>query len=467
MSRRSKMRADAERQQLTLITAPEVKKPARQVRAYGPARINRHAVWNGLLENPDAVIRQFGAWEGLLFYDRMLRQFAFLSGLLDQRIDRVARIERTIVAGDPNDDRSVAMAADLRRLWGRVRGRSLVVRRLLRSMWFGVAPVEKVWERESATGLWAPLGLYDLPPWVVKYGPDGEERILTAETPFNGIPVEPGRIMAMRWGTRWTDYGEAEARDVYLATWNIQTMLDFGSSAIETMGRPIPWAQYPETWSEPDVAEFEASLAAQFALYVMTGSKEGKADITFPGMNVVASGGAGRAELEFIRTMVMWIYIRMLGTPQTMDQTTGSRGLESVRDDIADAKTPAASDALDECLTEGWAADVCAVNWPNEPAELWPYFKSDTSEIEQGLNGNQAQQAERVTLRLAARQITQVTGEELLAALGLPRARAARIIKSTIEERDANRLELDPAISGGNANGNGSDEDRERDVTAA
>jgi hypothetical protein len=163
--------------------------------------------------------------------------------------------------------------------------------------------------------------------------------------------------------------------------------------------------------------------------------------------------------------MVMWIYIRLLGTPQTMDQTTGSRGLESVRDDIADAKTPAASDALDECLTEGWANDVCAVNWPNEPSALWPLFKSDTSEIEQGLNGIQAQSAERVTLRLAARQITQVTGEELLSALGIPRARAARIIKSVVEERDD--LALDPGITGGTSNAGSSDEDRELDAPAA
>lgn len=429
------------------LTKKEALSNAHTQRVYGQSKRNPLSIYNGQLLNPDLVVRQFGQHEGLGIYDRVLRTYSFLSGICDQRIDRANAIQRTIVPGDPNSQISLDMAQDARRVWDRVRGKETILKRLLRGMFTGIAPVEKVWGVDPVTGLAAPMFLYDCPPEAIKFGPNGEEFFLTQFNPLFGERIEPNRFMYFRWGSLFTDYGEGELRNIYPDLYDIQVVTENGIDALGEFSKPTMLVIYPSDYRKEDRNGLKQQCEDQFEKYFMLPAKVNEVTANLLGAEIMTSGGAGRAEFEFVRMKVGHIYIAILGTQQTQDKTSGSRGLEETRNEITDNKTPAASDALDECLTTGWLDDLSAANWANQPVELWPLFKSDTSDISQGITGVQAERALETLLRFSAKQITATAAEELLAALGLPRGRVNRMIASTKDEIE--QLQVDLTIAGG------------------
>lgn len=349
---------------------------AMEKRHYTPTKSDYLSSFGGMIENPDEVISTMGVtWEGLAFYERMLRQFSTLYAACQQRIDRVP--ERRIVAGDPSSETSTAMARDAQRLWQLLPNREIIQRKLLMGMFMGFAPVEKVYGRDATTGLLGPISLYDQPARNFKFDEEGNAYFLGRLSLAQGELVKPHQMMFFRWGSSWTPYGDGELKYVYVATWMIQTIMDFGLQALEELGRPIPMYRVPSTMGSDERGELEQSVASRHKYYVIVPSSGPEVTVEFPGLNVAAGGAAGRAEFEAIRYLDGWIQRAILGTQQTQDRAGGSRALEEVRTSIVDDKTRQASDTLDICLTSQWLSDFGALNWPDQPRELWPRFDSE------------------------------------------------------------------------------------------
>jgi hypothetical protein len=429
------------------LAPDQVERPAYKRRQYGLAQLATQMVQGGWIENPDEVLRQFGSYEGLKFYFRMIRQFAFLGSPIAQRIDPVLGIERTIVPGDSSSDVSIAMADAARRVWADVRNKEVVIRNLLLGQFVGFYPAEKVWGIHSATNLLAPIELYDVPPQNVKFAPDGSPLILRDRS-FRAEPVETRKLMFFRWGTVSTPYGAGELKNIYLATWYMQVILDLGLKALERLG-PIPVVYQPRNPSNPNEADqVEEAVAEQFDFYLIIPTNEDKPRVDMTGETIIANGTAGRAENEWLRYIENWIWNSLVNTTQTQDRGGAGNGkLEEQRRMLKSDKTAATSDALDGCLDDGWMRDLAEVNWSNQPHELWPRFKSDTTEVSSdGLTAAQAEQADKVLLRLVANQMTEIAAQELLVGIGFPRSRAAKMISDTIAKRD--ELETAPDIAG-------------------
>lgn len=332
--------------------------------------------WNGTLDPPDEVIKKFGGWEGLGLYDRILRQFPNVYSACQQRIDRVP--ERRIVPGDPSNPRSVEVAKICNDLYQGLEGREIIQRRLLWGMFYGFAAVEKTWAFDDYTGLFAPIKLYDQPARNIRFDEQGNPFFMTA---FNRTPGEPLRRadwMFFRWGSHWTPYGDGELKYVYVLTWMIQQMMDFGLQALEELGRPIPVYHVPQLMDKDARAALEASVAAQHKFYVMVPTDATEVKVEFPGINVTAGGAAGRSEGEWIRYFDGWIQRALLGTQQTQDRSGGSRALEEVRTQIVDDKTRQASDTLDDVWNRQWLwPDVIAFNFADLDRMAWPRFDSE------------------------------------------------------------------------------------------
>ena len=422
---------------LAPVAAPVAAPDARR---FHVGMISPSVVRDGRVENPDEVIKQFGSWEGLAFYARMLRQFPFLYGICAKSVAAVTAIDRDIKPGDPNNELSVQMAADARRLWSRVRGKETILQHLLWGKYYGFSAVEKVWSKDAHTQLLAPLDLYDLPQWLFKFGPNGETFVLSAKDQSQGefVPDADARFLFFRWGSRYTPYGSGVLQYAYLPTWYIQQVLRFGLQAIERFGRPIPWVRYWRGIDPDDKNDIEKSLAAQFKNYVMTPQDTNLTELEFPAQSVTAAGAAGRAEIEFIRFMQGWAVNAMNLAPMAQqDRSGGAYAAEQVRENIAQDQTPPASQALDATLTEGWLDPVSEQNWRTQPRALWPYFDSDTSEVAQmGLNGAQVSAVVVIGEKLSTNTITATYAEEALAATGIPRVRAAKMVASMVAERD-------------------------------
>jgi len=422
-----------------VVTTPEFAR-----RQFSLVQLTTQLVTGGYVENPDEIVRKFGGYEGIGVYLRMLLQFPFLASPVAQRIDPVVAAERQIVAGDESVDVSMRMAADQRKVFADLKNKESVQKKALMGQFLGIGPIEKVWGIHKATGLLAPIGengdgngLNDVPVRNVKFGPHGEE-LIVAPRNFAGMPVAARKLMIFRWGSTATPYGEGEFKGIYLATWYLQTILDYGMKALELLGRPIPVVHIPRNSPNPDEAdEIEKSIASQFDFYITLPTEEPKASVEMAGGNVAASGTAGRAENEWCRYFENWIWNALLNTSQTQDRGGAGNGkLEEQRGNLKADKVIAASNALDAWWTDGFANDISAVNWPNQPRELWPRFKSDATEVTQnGLDGRQVEQADLQLRRLAANQITVEQAEELITGLGIPRSRVLRMVRAVVAQR--------------------------------
>lgn len=341
-----------------------------------PTRTDYFFTWDGKLDPPDEVVQTFGSYEGLGFYDRVLRQFPNVYSACGQRIDKVP--ERRIVPGDAADELSVQIAKRCDRLYQGLEGREIIQRKLLWGMFYGFSAVEKVWAFDPMTELFAPIKLYDQPHRNIRFDEAGNAYFLTQLDRLSGEPIAPGSFMFFRWGSHWTPYGDGELKYVYVLTWMIQQMMDFGLQALEELGRPIPVYHVPSAMDPDQRAAIETAISSQHKFYVILPTDETSVRVEFPGINVTAGGAAGRSEAEWIRYFDGWIQRAILGTQQTQDRSGGSRALEEVRERQVDDKTRQASDTLDDVWNRQWLwSDVCAYNFPDVPRELWPRFDSE------------------------------------------------------------------------------------------
>jgi hypothetical protein len=417
------------------LTPSIVTSPAMAEQAFTISRFSSSVILNDRVENPDEVVKQFGGWEGLSFFARMLRQFPFLVGICMQWIAAINSIDRAIKAGEPGDDQSEQLAKDARYLYSRVNGKETINEHLLWGKFYGFSPVEKVWTKDDATGLLAPLKLYDLKPWQIKFKTDGTPCVLTSKEPNLGEPVtDPRKFMIFRWGSLHTGYGEGVLKYAYMPTWYIQQVLRFGVQAIERFGRPVPWVRY---WRNLDPAEktaLQSSLAAQFKHYVMTPSDDPKTDVQFPAINITANGMAGKAEQDFCRYMEGWCYVALNLTQQTQDKTGGSRALESTRREIAMDQTPPGSQALDNVWTRQWLDEIGEVNYPSVPRSKWPKFDSDVDAADY-IDGSALAAIGDISARLVSKQMTETWAIEELVRGGFPRMKAIEMVKSVASDK--------------------------------
>lgn len=421
----------------------------RAKRSYGPAQKSPWSVQQGRLASPDTVQSKFGGFEGLQLYGRMYEQNAYLAGKVDERIDRVVEIDRQIVPGDPTDERSQELAAEAKVWWTHLPNKDIFTRELVRGFYYGHGPAEKLFADDGApdpwSGLLAPCAVRGIVPWALKFGPEDEEYFVTDFQP-NGIPIEPGKTFRFLWGSTWSAYGDAEARPLYLPCWFTQQVQEFGLKAIEQFGRPVPVCYYPADWAPSRVDEYDTALAEDYEIYLLLPSDTKEPKTSLLSEQIASQGSAGRSEWAFIANMERWISVRLSGSAQSSD-SSGARASEETKDKRTDLKTPTASRQLDECLTRGLLDDISARNWPTLPREIWPRFDSDTTEInEEKLTGTAAEKADLQIMRVIAHQTPASVAVEIIAGVGVPRARAERMVAAALQERDT--LERDPVISG-------------------
>ena len=139
------------------LTRDVVTSPLYAKRQFSLVQLQTQLVTGGYVENPDEILKQFGSYEGIQFYLRMLRQFPFLASPVSQRIDPVIATERQIVPGDAAVDVSVRMANDLRHVVDDVKNKETIERKALMGQFIGIGPIEgeklSVYEIDYATGV--------------------------------------------------------------------------------------------------------------------------------------------------------------------------------------------------------------------------------------------------------------------------------------------------------------------------
>jgi hypothetical protein len=398
-----------------------------------------YQVYNGRLQNPDAVLRKYGGGGSVVFYRVMLEENLALSADCSQWEDRVNAIDLTIRPGDPNSQMSVDMAADVTRIHNRLQGVSIVNTWITRARWYGFTAIGKAgWRKDDQTGIIAPFDLHNIDPWLFKFGPNFEPYLLTQRNQWHGEPIPPRSVFFPRWGSLFTAYGESDLRDVYLSAWYIQNVQEMLLHSIEHLGRPVPWIEVGDMDGD-EFTEFESGIAAQYKYYVITRTPGAKVATTFPNMTALSSGAVGKSEQEFIRYHAGLQSRKVFGTQQTQDRVGGSRALEESRLSVASDKTPPASEMRDKAWTEGWLNDISLINWPNQPRQIWPVMNSDVGNDAEPLTGDQIEQLGNVGHQLRLNFITKTWAIEILMRAGFKEAKAVRMVNSIADSKEISR----------------------------
>lgn len=431
------------------VSRDQVERGAHSKRVYGPAAAWPTFTRFGSIENPDPVMRSRGTWRSLPFIRMLFDQEPILGAIVDQWVAQVNAIDLVFKPGDPNSDISVQMAKDAMRSWKEIEDSPIILDKLLYCRGYGYTPIEKVFGQFQTTGLLGAIALHDVPPWHVTWGPDDTPYFTRGGAGGFGVlgePIPPGKMMFSRWGSRYTAAGESVVMECYPSLWRMRVVRKLGLQALEILNRPIPWVKYPTGWDDDEIDKLEQQMTEKYKFCVMTPANVMDVEVDWPTLNVAASGGAGRSEMDVINAEVRTLYIKWLGTPQTQNEQNASRGLESVRKEIRDDKTPPASQLRDGWIQRGWLNDLGSLNWTSQPRQIWPICESDTTEVAQiGMTGPQMMQVVDILSRLAMQQMTQTAALEALTLAGAPRPRASLMVQSTVDERAALRPPPPPA----------------------
>lgn len=403
-------------------------------RAVSVRVVSPSSVYQGRVTNPDMTLRSH-SWDGICLYDRMERQFPTYAGVCNLWADKVCANDLAIKPGDPDVGRSREMADFTRKLYRKLADKHIVNKKAAKGRFYGFAATGKAgWKVDAETGLNAPHDLYDIPQKYIDFKEDGTALAKSERNP-TGVPIPDDAVMFLRWGSRFTPWGEADAQFCYLPLWYVQQCRQFGMQGLEILGRPIPWVEIPDTVQGEEYDTLEAGLKAQYKYYVITRTSSNRTTVTFPSMNILANGNAGRSEMEYVRYFYGEVYIYILGVQMTQDKTGGSRALEDTRVSVIEDKTPPGVQALAQMWQRGYSDHIWTVNAPNEPRELYPVWEPAVSAS--FADAQLLAQVVTIAKDLAAGLIPSKGAARMLQAAGLPDEWVSDMIEATEDERES------------------------------
>ena len=359
--------------------------------------------------NPDEVLLLHGSGEGLGFYRRIRRQVPYVAGLFKLRIDSVMALPHNWVAGDPDDDESVAVRDAIADAWANLDDRDAALRKLLICIADGVAFAELVWSLHEVTVKPKPKAAPKLPPPVPGLQPPdvsdeqqapvvppvlrvallvpqiidrrtdhfffdaaGGVHFKVLGSPFNNAPLDPLQVITARYGSAEL-WGDGEMRECYTDIWKIDTIDKMALRALEKQGYPLLKVTVPESWDADRVAAMKISIQASYPNYIVLPFGD-KIDFSFPDQGVMVTY-LGRDQLERIVKLQDTISIAILGVSfSTSDK--GSRARDQVRNELRFEKTSTDAGSYD-AIAQDWCGKCCQVNYPSLPDYLRPRMMTD------------------------------------------------------------------------------------------
>lgn len=385
------------------------------------------SIYNGRVPNSDPVLSTKG-YGDICLYDRMERQFPTYAGVCNLFADKVCANDLVWKPGDPSVGRSREMADLTRTEYRLLRDKHIVNRKAVKGRFYGFTAIGKAgWKRREQTGLNVAHDVYDIPHRYIDFKEDGTA-LVKSERNFNGTPIPDGAVMFYRSGSRFTPWGEADAQFCWLPLWFVQQARQMKFQALETLGRPIPWIEVPDTLTDEQYNTMELGIQKQYKYYVITRTSSNRTVVTFPSMNILANGSAGRSEQEIERYHYGEVYIFVLGVQMTQDKTGGSRALEDSRLEVIADKTPAALMALSQMWQDGWSDQIWDVNAPNEPRALRPICEPGIQS--DALNAQTVVAISGVLNQYARNEIPADVCERMLVIGGVPDEWAHNMVES-------------------------------------
>ena len=301
----------------------------------------------GIMPDPDEVIKKAGLNSGVY---RDILTDAHAAGSVMQRKSRVKRMKLVILAGDPDDAKSVQARDMFEEQIGDIDRMPNVLNEILDAPFFGATYLEMFWSRNPITRK-VPNGEIVLTDIMSKpfewfaWDLDGNLRIKeNMLTPLRTKPIPENKIYAVvKDGTYINPYGDRTAKRAYWPFLFKKGGFRFWTEFLEKFGQPFLFGKPDPSKNQDEVDEFFNALVDMVRNGVVvsqTGSQKDE-------INVVESkgkAGSTDAHKTYKNAMNIEISKAILGETLTIENSeTGSQAatethltvLESIQDEDA------------------------------------------------------------------------------------------------------------------------------------
>ena len=202
-----------------------------------------------ILSNPDEVLSREAAGRGYDLYDEMEDKDPQIASLLQTRRLGVMSKEREIVPASQSQ-RDIEIADFVRLALSEVPRFDEDLNSLLDAVPKGFSVSEILWEAQGDRVAIADIRSRKQDRFVFgSGGPQGglPLRLLTTESPYEGIALPPRKFIVHRHGGRYENpYGEAVLKSVYWHWWFKKNVIKFWVIFAEKFGMPTAVGKYPE-----------------------------------------------------------------------------------------------------------------------------------------------------------------------------------------------------------------------------
>lgn len=336
------------------------------------------------LEPADDTVRMRGGGKGVGLYDEIRRDSHAFAVLQKRKLEVIAREWQVMPASDRLKDKKAAELVETQ-----LKGFSFdrVCRGLMGAVLKGFAVGEVIWELRG--GIWTAANIKVRKQRRFRFTPDGELRLITRESGFDGIELPSRKFIVHRHSIDDDDddpYGLGLGTVLFWPAWFKRQVLANWLKASERFAAPTVKANYPGTFDEE----------RQKQLLTVIRQLANDAGIVVPEGVVVellestrAGGGDGHEKLA--RYLDEMMSEAVLGeTLSTNSGERGARSLGEIHNEVRIAIAKADSDLLSATINETLVKWIVELNMPGsaQPA-VWRDF-SEAEDLDQRAKRDEA-----------------------------------------------------------------------------
>ncbi|RJF94814.1 DUF935 family protein [Oleomonas cavernae] len=321
------------------------------------------------IDPTDATIIARGGGKGLALYDEIKRDPHAFSVLQKRTLEVTSREWTVIEASDRLRDKK---AAELVKQQLKGIGFDRLTMGLMGAVLKGYAVAEAMWENRG--GVWTVARTKVRKQRRFRFTPEGEPRLLTRESGFDGIELPGRKFVVHRYNVDHDDdepYGLGLGTVLFWPAWFKRQVLGHWLQASERFAAPTVKATYPGGYDKEKQDKLLASIRAMIR----------DAGIVVPEGVVIelleaARGGGGDTQEGLARYLDELMSEAVLGeTLSTNSGERGSRSLGEVHNEVRVAIAKADADLVSSTLNDTLVKWIVEVNMPGAGLpQVWRDF---------------------------------------------------------------------------------------------
>jgi len=276
------------------------------------------------LPNPDVILKELGLNQTA--YENIMSD-SHLSATIQQRKSGVKSMLWDVDRGKAKSRQAKAVKMALQGL-----DVYRIINDVLEAPYWGMRPLEIIWDRPNAQGIINPLEIIGKPPEWFQFDSNNVLKYLTRFASVHGIDLPPRKFLLARYNASYKNpYGDPILSKVFWPVTFKKAGFKFWIAFVEKYGNPLIVAKIPATKDDTEYQRIADILKDTIQDSILVMSDDGKIEI--PKMDKSNSSGVYK---EIITFSNQEISKSVLGQTLTTEATeTGTQALGTVHRKVA------------------------------------------------------------------------------------------------------------------------------------